>query len=123
MGPKLEVKAHDGALILVRNLPKEVTARHLLLELFDRTPGIEQVAIHTDDNGESNGTADVAVSDVATAREVIAKSRTSVYRGHEIYMTLMGTNVVKNRTEQVIAPLPKHLRSKKEKVPTAWPLV
>jgi len=113
-GPKLEVKA-DGALILVRNLPKDVTTRDLLLELFAKTPGIEQVSIHTDENGVSTGTADVAISDVATARDVIARSRSYVYRDHEIYMTLLGTNTVTNTAEQVITPMPKELRTKKEK--------
>lgn len=115
LGPKLEVKANDGALLLVRNLPKDVTTRDLLLELFHETPGIEQVSIHTDDNGISKGTADVAVSDVATARAVIKRCRKSVYRDHEIYVTLMGTSKVKTTASEVIAPMPKALRTKKEK--------
>lgn len=114
LGPKLQVKA-DGALILVRNLPKEVTSRDLLLELFDQTPGIEQIAVHTDENGLSKGTADVAVSDLETARDVIAQNRSIAYRGHEIYMTLMGTSTITTTKQQVIAPMPKQHRTKKEK--------
>jgi len=112
LGPKLQVKA-DGALILVRNLPKEVTSRDLLLELFDQTPGIEQIAVHTDENGLSKGTADVAVSDLETARDVIAQNRSIAYRGHEIYMTLMGTSTITTTKQQVIAPMPKQHRMKK----------
>merc|ERR1719499_627141 len=115
VGPKLEVQAQHGALILVRNLPPEVTGRNLLFELFAKFPAIEQVSIHTDKNGGSLGTAEVAVSTVAQAKDVIRRCKNVIYRNHEIYMTMMGTSTIAQTAAEVIEPLPKELRRKDRK--------
>lgn len=113
-GPNLKVKAHDGALLLMRNLPKTVDSSLILMELFPETPGVEQVCILTDENGQSTGSAEVAVSTVTQARNIIAQLRKNIYRDHEIYCTLLGTNKMQ-KSSNVVAPMPVELRSKKGK--------
>jgi len=114
--PKLDVKTNDGALVLVRNLPPTVTGRMLLFELFEKFPGIEQVSIHTDKNGASTGTAEVAVGTVQQAKDVIRRCKNIVYRNHEIFMTMMGTSTINEQpAQEVITALPKELRKKRKK--------
>jgi len=89
-GPTLKVRAKDGAQILLRNIPTNVVARDILMELFPTTPGVEQVSIQMR-NGKSTGMADVIMSSKNAAYECVRSLRKVRYRGHDIMCSLVGT--------------------------------
>merc|ERR1712048_367984 len=97
LGPRLNINTSKGALILMRNIPKDVSGRELLIELFHDVAGIEQISVFTDEEGNSKGMADIAFSSASEARECIKSCRNIIYRNHEIYLTLMGSNLMNSQ--------------------------
>lgn len=115
LGPELNVNASGGALVMFRNLPKECGCKDLLMELFVNVPGIEQISILRDEDGNSKGMADVAFASSSDARECIKSCRDIVYRNHEIYPTLMGSNTVETQPRKSVIGQRRKRKKRKKK--------
>jgi len=115
--PTLQVKAgQDSCLLLVRNLPKDVTGSQIAIELFAEYP-TQQVSIHVDESGNSLGSADVVLSR-KHAHECVKNLVDVEYRGKEIFLSLVGTTnkVIETRSDAVVK---KKKRKKKKKKSTS----
>jgi len=129
--PNLNVHASKGALVVLRNIPKSVTAKQLMNELLS-TMQIEEVSLQVDRSGSSTGIAELFFYSTTEARDCMKRLRKTLYRGNNLYTSLIGTNTNSDTTPTedveviVIAQKPKkrkrtrHRRKeKKEKMKIA----
>jgi len=115
--PKLNVHANKGALLMLRNLPKEVTTKQLMNELLYKYQ-IEEVSLQLDNNGNSTGIAELSFSSKSDARECMRKLRKKLYRKKELFFSLIGTNTIQLAAEQevdVVTQKPKRKKKNRKK--------
>jgi len=79
-----------GGHIMLRNLPKEINARMLMMELFRDDGDVINAIVHSDDKGVQLGTGEVVFAKRKEAHNAIVRHCGSVWRGKKIKMTMIG---------------------------------
>jgi len=79
-----------GGHIMLRNLPKEINARMLMMELFRDDGDVINAIVHSDDKGLQLGTGEVVFAKRKEAHNAIFRHCGSVWRGKKIKMTMIG---------------------------------
>jgi len=79
-----------GGHIMLRNLPKEINARMLMMELFRDDGDVINAIVHSDDKGVQLGTGEVVFAKRKEAHYAIVRHCGSVWRGKKIKMTMIG---------------------------------
>jgi len=79
-----------GGHIMLRNLPKEINARMLMMELFRDDGDVINAIVHSDAKGVQLGTGEVVFARRKEAHNAIVRHCGSVWRGKKIKMTMIG---------------------------------
>jgi len=75
---------------MLRNLPKEINARMLMMELFHDDGDVINAIVHSDERGLPLGTGEVMFAKRKEAHRAIVRHRGSIWRGKKIKMTMIG---------------------------------
>jgi len=99
LGPSMKISSvRRGGHVVLRNLPKNVTPRMLIMELFRKDGEIIKAVIHADENGQSLGTGEVIFSKRREAKAAVRKHRGTEYRGKRIRLTMIGRMIEEPKT-------------------------
>lgn len=108
--------------IIIENLSKEVTATYLIMKVFDGDGEIISAIVHTDDKGESLGTAELIFAEEGKAVSALRRHQREIVLGKAIKMRLCNKmNPSKATAERVNksneSPMHTHFSTKRKSFP------
>jgi len=103
-----------GGHIMLRNLPTEINARMLMMELFREDGDVINAVVHSDETGVQLGTGEVIFAKRKEAQNAIDRHCGSVWRGKKIKMTMIG-QVIEKPVTTIMTRRERRNRTRKRK--------